>query len=64
MEEGEAFSRAIGAIFLEVSCSRYTGIANSEVKDDAMRELSKRVILKWASAEEFAKKARAKVKEK
>ncbi|KFY71543.1 hypothetical protein V499_08262 [Pseudogymnoascus sp. VKM F-103] len=61
-EEGEAFSRAIGAIFLEVSCSRYTGIANPKVKDDAMRELSKRVILKRACAEEFAKKARAKAK--
>lgn len=54
-EEGESFSRSIGAIFLELSCSRYSGIDNPEVRDEAMRELSKRVILKRAYVEKLAK---------
>ncbi|ELR06630.1 hypothetical protein GMDG_08103 [Pseudogymnoascus destructans 20631-21] len=63
-EEGETSSRSIGAIFLEVSCSWDTGMANPEVKEEAMLELAKRVVLKRAYAEEFAKKAKAKAKAK
>lgn len=54
-EEGDSFSRSIGAIFQEVSYSRYTGLANPEVKDEAMRELTKRAILKRAYVEKLAK---------
>ncbi|KFZ22937.1 hypothetical protein V502_02573 [Pseudogymnoascus sp. VKM F-4520 (FW-2644)] len=57
-EEGESFSRSIGAIFLEISCAPYTVIANPEVKDEAMIELSKRVILNRAYAEKLAKEVK------
>lgn len=57
-EEGERFSRSIGAIFVEVSCSWKTGIANAEARDDVMRELLKRVILKRVYVEKLAKEGK------
>jgi hypothetical protein len=55
-EEGDNFSHSTGAIFVEVSCSKYSGVANSEVKDEAVRELAKRVILKRVYAAELERK--------
>lgn len=57
-EEGEYFSRSIGAMFVEVSCSRSAGVANPEATDEARRELTKRVILKRVYTERLANDGR------
>jgi len=57
-EEGDNFSRSIGAIFLEVSCSWSSGVADPEVKDEARRQLLKRAVLRRVYAEKLAKEGK------